>query len=148
MFEVCRGSGIAPRMLSIAAISIGLGFVGCSQAQAGLFDDTPTPVRTPPARTPPNPVPAPIPAQPTSAPAPVRPDALQQTPATQLARLPVPSEPQQRAAEQQIKEVFGQQMRDAHTPDDYRKLSATLVDIAAHAPEPDARFCHAAEVFR
>lgn len=116
----------------LMALIIGAGW--CSSAKGGLFDDGPSSNQRPPtARL--MPTPAAGGTSPALPPAPLPPVA-----ATQPSRLAVPAEPQQRAAEEQVKEVFGQRLRDAHTPDDCRKLAGMLLDTATQTSEADARF--------
>jgi hypothetical protein len=61
-------------------------------------------------------------------------------PAAQPIRSAVPSEAAQRAAEAQIKDVFGQQIDEARTAQQRRELSATLLDTARHTAELDGKF--------
>lgn len=130
-----------------AAVLAGLAW--CPPARAGLFDDTSTPAQTPPPPAthtpPPSQRPAPQLAEAQSRPAsPPRPQSVAPVQSTALnapaARLPVSSEARQRAAAGQVREVFGEQMDKAATPDQCRQLSATLLETAKHTDEPDGRF--------
>jgi hypothetical protein len=68
------------------------------------------------------------------------PPATTTAPATPTVRLTVPNEARQRDAARQVREVFGQKMDQAITPEQRRDLSATMLDTARHTEEPDGKF--------
>lgn len=128
MIPTGRGCAFRLRSMRGTALLIGLACWGgwCASARAGLFDDLPTPAKSPPA----------VNAPPVSRSFSHGPAAA----ATQPLRLPVPGEASQQAGEQQVKEAFGQKIEAAKTIEDRLKISAELIDAAAHANDAACRF--------